>query len=160
MGAPRVAIEVDASSQRTQDDRGLAGWRRLEAHLQSGESDLGRFRPIVSRPMAGGAKRVRAEGAREVPEPLPLPACVDVHTLQGDRPGFQVTGKEAPQTRPNRDPVDHEERRRITGRADYDRSHHEAERGIDASHPLDAGAGEAGGESGHGAFVEGAPGGC
>ena len=159
MAALAQTIEVNESAQRTPNDVRLPGRRALEPHLQHGESDHWRRRRIVCRPRTDSSQLVWAEGAREVRETLSLPTRVDMHALQGDRPGLQVTDQEAPQTRLNGDPVDHEERRPVIGRAEHDRSHHESERGIDAHHSLEVGGWEAGGEFGDGAFAEGASGG-
>ncbi len=83
-----------------------------------------------------------------------------MHALQGDRPDFQMTTDEAPQTRLNGDSVDHEERGSVTRWAEHERSHHRPERRINADRSLEARAWEPGGEFGDGAFAERASGGC
>ncbi|NTV75055.1 MAG: hypothetical protein HGA66_12720, partial [Holophaga sp.] len=60
-----------------------------------------------------------------------MTARLDVHALQGDRPGLKVTDDEAPQPGPDGDAVDDEERRPFTGWTEHDRSHQEPERSID-----------------------------
>jgi len=113
----------------------------------------------VSRPRAGRSPLAWAKGAREVSEPLPLPAGVNVQALQGDGSSLQVTEEEAPQPRLYGDPVDHEERRSGTGWADHNRSRHDSEGRIDANHSLEV-SGREGGEFGDGAFPEDASAGC
>lgn len=144
MGALAQTIEVNAPAQRTKDegwDEGSddgrpSGRRALETHLQPGECDHRRLRHMVSRPRAGRSRLVWAEGVREIRETLPLSARLDVHALQGDGPGLQVTADEAPQTGSNGDPVDHEERRPIPGWAEQDRSHHQLEGCVHADRAL------------------------
>lgn len=109
---------------------------------------------------AGRSRLVWPEGAGEVRETLSLPACVDVHALQGDRPSFQVAGDKPPQTRSNRDPIDHEKRRPPAGRVEHDGPHHEPEGGIDADGSFEAGTWKPGGELCNGAFAERSPDGC
>ena len=83
---------------------------------------------------------------------LPPPTRPDVHALQGDHPGLQVTDDEPPPTRLNGHSVDPEQRRPVTKRVEQDRSQHQPERSINADGSLEASAWEPGGELGDGTF--------
>jgi hypothetical protein len=68
-----------------------------------------------------------------------------MHTLQGDRPGLQVTAEKTPQARLNFDSVNPEEWGPVTGWTELHRSHHQSKGSVYAYHSLEARAWEPGG---------------